>query len=46
MHTECFAKYEEIIVGYMSKAGRGRTWNDKQVTITCCTLTKSFSEII
>jgi len=30
MHTECFAKYEEIIVGYMSKAGRGRTWNDKQ----------------
>ena len=30
MHTECFNKYEEIIVGYMSKAGRGRTWNDKQ----------------
>merc|ERR1712089_10404 len=30
MHSECFAKYEELIVSYMAKAGRGRTWNDKQ----------------
>ena len=31
MHADCFIKYEETIVGYMSKAGRGRTWNEKQV---------------
>lgn len=31
MHLDCFTKYEELIVGYMSKAGRGRTWNEKQV---------------
>ena len=31
MHSDCFTKYEELIVGYMAKAGRGRTWNEKQV---------------
>ena len=31
MHSECFEKFEELIAHYMSKQGRGRTWNEKQV---------------
>ena len=32
MHAECFDKYEQIILHFLSKQGRGRTWNDKQVS--------------
>jgi len=30
MHTECFDKWEDLIVGFLAKQGRGRTWSDKQ----------------
>ena len=33
MHAECFTKYEDALVNFMSKQGRGRTWNDKQVRL-------------
>ena len=33
MHAECFSKYEDALVNFMSKQGRGRTWNDKQVRL-------------
>ena len=40
MHSECFEKFEELIAHYMSKQGRGRTWNEKQVNhsrfLGCC----------
>ena len=31
MHLECFDKWEDLIVGFLAKQGRGRTWSDKQV---------------
>ena len=31
MHAECFNKFESIISHFLSKQGRGRTWNEKQV---------------
>lgn len=30
MHLECFDKWEDLIVGFLAKQGRGRTWSDKQ----------------
>jgi len=30
MHSECFDKWEDLIVGFLAKQGRGRTWSDKQ----------------
>merc|ERR1712013_943713 len=33
MHTECFDKWEDLIVGFLAKQGRGRTWSDKQVSL-------------
>jgi len=30
MHAECFEKWEDLIVGFLAKQGRGRTWSDKQ----------------
>ena len=31
MHTECFNKFEGLVSLFLSKQGRGRTWNEKQV---------------
>ena len=33
MHTECFDKWEDLIVGFLAKQGSGRTWSDKQVLL-------------
>jgi len=30
MHSECFDKWQDLIVGFLAKQGRGRTWSDKQ----------------
>jgi len=30
MHADCFEKWEYLIVGFLAKQGRGRTWSDKQ----------------
>eukprot|EP00092_Neocalanus_flemingeri_P014594 GFUD01015744.1.p1 GENE.GFUD01015744.1~~GFUD01015744.1.p1 ORF type:complete len:1900 (-),score=604.03 GFUD01015744.1:235-5934(-) len=30
MHEACFEKWEDLIVGFLAKQGRGRTWSDKQ----------------
>ena len=31
MHVDCFDKFQGQVLLFLSKQGRGRTWNDKQV---------------
>ena len=31
MHADCFDKFQGQVLLFLSKQGRGRTWNDKQV---------------
>ena len=40
MHSDCFDKWEDLIVGFLAKQGRGRTWSDKQVD------TNIFNEVL